>query len=181
MTFRNLTFEPVSKNNLDLITTIQNKIFPGEDASQNYIETIERDPYRKELANWLVLLGGKVIGIVGLYSYHEYPKTSWLGWFGVLEEERGKKYGSTIFDFWIDYSRKQGYSEARLYTDKLSNQSALQFYEHKGMLREDYKNENEDREVRNNMIIFSKSLTSEPINKWNNKFLEISDQIKKQG
>lgn len=175
-----LTFEPISKDNLDLIVEVQNRIFPGESAKQNYLETIEKNPYRKELANWLVLHESRPIGVVGLYSYYEYPQTAWLGWFGVLPEERGKKYGSDMFEFWLDIARHKGYTEARLYTDKFANQEALGFYTNKGMIQEEYLNMSEGEEITHSTVIFSLSLTDKHIAKWDNKFLELSEQIEKQ-
>lgn len=179
--FKNLTFETVTQNNLDLIVDIQTQIFPNESARQNYIDTLEKNPYRKEIANWLVYDQDKPIGIVGFYSYHEYPQTAWLGWFGVLEKERGKGYGSAIFDFFIEYAKKRGYTEARLYTDKLSNIEALDFYKHKGMTAENYTNERESKEVTDSTLLFSLSLTDKPIERWNNKYLELNEQLEKQG
>lgn len=117
---------------------------------------------------------------MGCYSYHEYPQTAWLGWFGVLENERGKKYGSIIFDFRIEYAKKKGYTEARLYTDKFLNKEALGFYEHKGMIQEAYQHADEAKEVSDSTLIFSLSLTTQPIKKWNNKFLELTEQLEKQ-
>lgn len=180
MKYKGLSFEPLSEDNLDLITKIQNEIFPQESAAQNYIEALEKNPYRRELSNWLVFNGKKPIGVVGCYSYHEYPLTAWLGWFGVLKEERGKKFGSTIFHFWIDYAKRSGYTEARLYTDKVSNKDVLGFYKHEGMIEEEYLNTSESSEVTDTTLIFSLSLTDKSIEKWNDKFLELSEQLKKQ-
>lgn len=180
MKYKKLIFEPVSENNLKLIVELQNQIFPGESAQQNYIETIKQDSYRKELCNWLVFHDVTPIGVVGLYSYHEYPQTAWLGWFGVLPEYRGLGYGSTIFDFWMNSAKDKGYKEARLYTDKHANKDAIEFYKHKGLIEEEYYNEKENSEINNTTLIFSLSLTDQAIEKWNNKFLELTEQLIKQ-
>lgn len=173
-------FEPLTNENFEELLTIQKRIFPGESAEQNYLETLEHNPYRKELANWLVLYNNKPVGVVGLYSYHEYPNTAWLGWFGVLPEERGKKFGSEIFDFWLETAKEKGYTEARLYTDKIENQDALGFYLHNRMTQETYRNSSETQEITDSTLIFSLSLTDKPIEKWDNKFLELSEQLEKQ-
>jgi len=180
MKYQGLDFQPVSIKNLAVLVKVQSLIFPGESAKQNYLETIEHNPYRRELANWLVLHKSKPIGVVGLYSYHEYPHTAWLGWFGVVPEERGKKFGSAIFDFWIETARKKGYSEARLYTDKFANKEALPFYLHKGMVAEEYRNALESKGITDTTILFSLSLTNKPIEKWNDRFLELTEQLEKQ-
>ena len=44
----NIKFEEVTKNNLELAVSIQNRIFQDEDGRQNYIEGINKDPYRKK-------------------------------------------------------------------------------------------------------------------------------------
>ncbi len=68
----------VNTSNLDLAVKIQNTIFPLEDGKQNYIEGITRDLYRKEMINFIVCDNGVPIGVVGLYSYNEYPFDAWL-------------------------------------------------------------------------------------------------------
>ncbi len=180
MKYNKLFFEPISKDNFELILRVQKQIFPGESAKLNYIDTIEKNPERKQLADWLVSYSEKPIGVVGFYSYLEYPQTAWLSWFGVLPEERGKRYGSIMFNFWIDYAKRNGYTEARLYTSKNSNQDVIDFYEHKGMTQEPYLNESESIEITDDTLIFSLSLTDTPVQKWNNQFLGLTEQLEKQ-
>lgn len=93
----NLRYVEINSENLDLAVKIQNAIFPLEDGRQNYIEGITKDPYRKEMVNYIVYDDKIPIGVVGLYSYNEYPFDAWLSWFGVLQEYRQKGYGSKIF------------------------------------------------------------------------------------
>ncbi len=69
-----LSFIEVTYENLETAVEIQNRIFPGEDGRQNYIDGITKDSYRKEMVNYIVYSNNKPIGVVGLYSYHEYPK-----------------------------------------------------------------------------------------------------------
>ena len=166
----NLKYVEVDSNNLELAVNIQNAIFPLEDGRQNYIEGITNDPYRKEMVNYIVYDNEIPIGVVGLYSYNEYPRDAWLSWFGVLQEYRQKGYGSKIFDFFENLSLKKGYTSIRVYTDDEFDKAIL-LYEKKKMVKEFYKNALESEEINNGTIIYSKSLIKKQTEKWNNKFL----------
>lgn len=175
----NLKYIEIDNNNLDLAIKIQNEIFPFEDGRKNYIEGITNDPYRKEMINYIVYNEECPIGVVGLYSYNEYPKDSWLSWFGVLEKYRNKGYGSKIFNFFKELSIRKGYESIRVYTSN-EFESAIKLYIKNGMTKEYYKNELESEEVNNETIIFSKSLTNNETKKWNNKFLGLTEQSEKE-
>lgn len=43
----NINFQKITRKNLNLASEIQNKIFPEEDGTQNFIDCIEQNPYRK--------------------------------------------------------------------------------------------------------------------------------------
>lgn len=174
-----LNFIEVTNDNLELAVEIQNTIFPSEDGRTNYIEGITNDPYRKEMVNYIVFNNNESIGVVGLYSYNEYPEDAWLSWFGVLEQFRNKGYGSAIFDFFEKISKEKGYNTIRVYTDDEFD-SAINLYIKKGMIREDYSNELESDEINKETIIFSKSLTLEKTKKWKNKFLQLTAQAEKE-
>lgn len=175
----NLKYVEINSENLDLAVKIQNAIFPLEDGRQNYIEGITKDPYRKEMVNYIVYDDEIPIGVVGLYSYNEYPFDAWLSWFGVLQEYRQKGYGSKIFDFFKKLSLEKGYTSIRVYTDSEFDKAML-LYEKKEMIKEFYKNNNESEEINNSTIIYSKSLTKENTKKWNNKFLGLTAQSEKE-
>ncbi len=175
----NLKYIEVNTDNLELAVKIQNAIFPDEDGRQNYIEGITNDPYRKEMVNYIVYDGEIPIGVVGLYSYNEYPDDSWLSWFGVLEEYRKKGYASTIFDFFEHIAKEKGYTSIRVYTDETFDK-AINLYEKKGMTKEYYSNELENDFINNTTIIYSKSLIKEKVEKWNNKFLGLTAQSEKE-
>lgn len=175
----NLRYVEINIENLDLAVRIQNAIFPLEDGRQNYIEGITKDSYRKEMVNYIVYDDEIPIGVVGLYSYNEYPFDAWLSWFGVLQEYRQKGYGSKIFDFFEKLSLEKSYTSIRVYTDSEFDK-AMSLYEKKGMLKEFYNNELESEEINNNTIIYSKSLGKEKTEKWNNKFLGLTAQSEKE-
>lgn len=175
----NLRYVEINSENLELAVKIQNTIFPLEDGRQNYIEGINKDSYRKEMINYIVYENEIPMGIVGLYSYNEYPFDAWLSWFGVLQEYRQKGYGSQIFNFFEKLSSEKGYTSIRVYTDSEFDKAML-LYEKKEMIKEFYKNELESEEINLNTIIYSKSLTKENTKKWNNKFLDLTAQSKKE-
>ncbi len=174
-----LRYEKVDSDNLELAVNIQNTIFPLEDGRENYIEGINNDPYRKEMVNYIAYDGKIPIGVVGLYAYNEYPFDAWLSWFGVLENHREKGYGSKMFDFFEDLAQKKNYTSIRVYTDDEFDKAIL-LYEKKKMLKEYYNNEQESEEINKNTIIYSKSLTKKKVSKWNNKFLGLTMQSKKE-
>ena len=175
----NLKYVEVDSNNLELAINIQNTIFPLEDGRQNYIEGITNDSYRKEMVNYIVYDNEIPIGVVGLYSYNEYPRDAWLSWFGVLQEYRQKGYGSKIFDFFENLALKKGYTSIRVYTDDELDKAIL-LYEKKKMVKEFYKNALESEEINNGTIIYSKSLIKKQTEKWNNKFLGLTAQSEKE-
>jgi len=174
-----LTFIEVTYENLEVAVRIQNQIFINEDGRKNYIEGIINDPYRKEMVNYIVYNKDIPIGVVGLYSYSEYPNDAWLSWFGVLEEYRNNGYGSRMFDFFEKISKDKGYLSIRVYTDNEFD-SAIKLYVKKGMIKEDYHNVLESKEINDETIIFSKSLTLDKVKKWNNKFLGLTIQSEKE-
>ena len=175
----NLKYIEVDNNNLDSAVKIQNNIFPLEDGRQNYVEGINNDSYRKEMVNYIVYDNEIPIGVVGLYSYNEYPNDAWLSWFGVLENYRQKGYGSKMFDFFEKLALNKGYTSIRVYTDNEFDKAIL-LYEKKEMIKEFYKNDLENEEINNGTIIYSKSLTKEKTEKWNNKFLGLTMQSEKE-
>lgn len=174
-----LQYIEVNKDNLELAVKIQNEIFPLENGRQNYIEGITNDPYRKEMTNYIVYNDENPIGVIGLYSYNEYPSDAWLSWFGVIAKYRNKGFGSKIFDFFLELALQKGYSSIRVYTSSEFD-LAISLYEKKGMIKEYYKNELESDEINNETIIYSKSLTEEITTKWNNKFLGLTAQSEKE-
>lgn len=174
-----LEYVEINKDNLEIAVKIQNEIFPLEDGRQNYIEGITNDPYRKEMTNYIVYNGEVPIGVVGLYSYNEYPSDAWLSWYGVIDKYRNKGFGSRIFDFFEELALQKGYSSIRVYTSSEFD-IAIGLYEKKRMIKEYYSNELESDEINKETIIYSKSLTGEKTLKWNNNFLGLTAQSEKE-
>lgn len=177
-----IKFVQITNDNLEIACKIQNAIFPEEDARANFIEQINKAPYRKEMEYYIVYSGDIPVGVTGLYSYHEYPDDAWLGWFGILQEYRKNGYGSYVFDKTVELAISKGYKNFRLYTDD-SFVDAHKLYTKKGMIKEVYDNpddKNPYEEVELPVYVFSMSLTDKPIEKWNNKILGLKEQAIKE-
>lgn len=54
---RNINFQKITIHNLKLASNLQNEIFPDEDGTQNFIDCIEQNPYRKELDFYIAFDG----------------------------------------------------------------------------------------------------------------------------
>ena len=176
----NIEFKKVTKDNLEIACKVQNEIFPEEDGRQNYIEQINKDPYRKEMDYYIVYLGSNPIGVTGVYSYNEYPEDAWLGWFGILKEYRKSGFGGKVLDETIKLAKEKGYKNFRLYTDEYAT-SAHKLYESRNMIKEVYDREDDkDEYFTTDVYIYSVSLVGEQVELWNNKFLGLKEQGEKE-
>lgn len=174
----NINLKKITKENLSLACQIQNKIFPNEDGTVNYIEAVEKNPYRKELDFYIAYDKDTPIGVTGIYSYNEYPEDAWLSWFGLLPEFRKKGYGGIIFDKTVELAKEKGYKNFRLYTDETFC-NARGLYAKKGMIAEVYDNpDDKDPFFPEDMptFIYSMSLTNKPVDLWDNKLLGLREQ-----
>lgn len=179
-----LKYIQITKENINSATKIQQEIFPGESAYEHYLYTINKnEEYEKY---YLVYDQEKVVGVTGIYSNEPLEETHslWLGWYGVLLAERNKGYGSRILKDTIEMAKKlsQKYpiQYFRLYTDIKENKEALPLYDKYMDIKEMYNNP-DDVNYDGNCIIYSKSLTQEKAQKWNNKFLNLKQIIEEQG
>lgn len=175
-----INFEQITFDNLELACQIQNEIFPEENARNNYIEQINKNPYRKEMEHFIVYNNEIPIGVTGIYSYHEYPDDVWLGWFGILNEYRNRGYGGRALDKTIELAKSKEYKNFRLYTDEFAT-DAHKLYSSRGMIKELYDNINDkDKYIDAEIYIYSMSLTDEPIKSWNNKNIGLKEQSDKE-
>lgn len=175
-----MKFERIDIDNLELACKIQNEIFPEEDGRQNFVEQINKDPYRKEQDYYIVYVNDTPVGVTGIYSYHEYPESAWLGWFGILEKYRHNGYGKMALDKTIELAKEKQYTRFRLYTDEFAT-DAHKLYESRGLIKEEYDNpDDKDNYIDARIFIYSKSLNAEPLEKWNNKILGLKEQSDKE-
>ncbi|MBP3619815.1 MAG: GNAT family N-acetyltransferase [Clostridia bacterium] len=166
-----MKFDKIVKENLPLAIRIQHDIFPLEDGSPFLIFSVEKRvvSHLNMLDYWLAYENEKVVGIVGLYSYEEYPNEAWLGWFGVLENCRRKGFGKRIFDWAKNEAIKRGFENLRLYTDRVANAVAVKFYKKQGMIVEEYDNATDLHSAIGRTLICSISLAGNSVDKWRSK------------
>lgn len=157
-----------------LATTIQMTIFPDVCAFEHYQYAIEQNKdYEKY---YLVYEKNEIIGITGFYSNEPIEETNsiWLGWYGILEIYRQKGYGKQILLDTMEMTKsllpKYPIYYFRLYTSELDDAIAQPLYQ-KIMDIKEYYYHPEDSNENGNLVIYTKSFGKEPIEKWNNRFL----------
>lgn len=170
----------LNKKNFLQAIELQETIFPEESGAIDITLASQGKTAENQnmLKYWLALVDNQVVGIVGLYSYKIYPQDAWLGWFGVDENFRKLGVGSKLFDFACKKAKELGFNALRLYTDDISNAGAVSFYTKKGMTSELYTNTQDKWLSKGNTLIFSKSLNSLLLEKWNNKYLALKEHEK---
>ena len=172
-----LKFVPVTMENIILATETEMKFWPDSCAFNSYLRA-----YQKGKPYWLVYDNNKLVGMSGIYDYPELgePGTAWLGWFGVLEEYRGRGYGKAILLETLNRAKDMGYKILRLYSSKREDlcPNAIPFYtklskQFNGFV-EDYTLEQPEMQ----RIVVSFSLDGNPIPKWNNRNLFLDEDRK---
>ena len=181
ITLNDVKFEVLDKSNIEYAIKIQKDIFPLENGSEDLKETIDNKlPSHQFLQKyWLAKIDDKYVGICGLYAYNSAPKDAWLGWFGVVEDERGKGLATKILKFAMEQAKNLGFETFRLYTDEEDNSSAINLYNKFGMISEIYDNPEDLHFEISKTLIFSTSLTEKPTTLWNNKNLYLGAHDKK--
>ena len=172
-----LTLQRITKQNLDLAVKIQAELFPGESAKTNYIESLS-DGSGYEY--YLLYKDGLCVGITGLYFYPEDPESAWLGWFGIRQGFRRQGLGSEALRLVEETAAARGCRFARLYTDARNNAAAIAFYKANGYRGEAYRNPDDPAAAEHKTLIFSKSLTADPLVPWNSRSIHLTEQIAKQ-
>lgn len=172
-----MRLELINKDNIKYAIKLENEIFPEYNAKNNYYDSL------KDVSNskfFLIYDDAICVGISGLYWYKTDKDNVWLGFFGIKEEYRRLKYGNRSLKLTEEYAKKLGYKFMRLFTDKLDNYIAINFYINNGYTFEDYNSNEEILKNEFNVVIGSKSLCKENVKPWNNKFINLSKQTKKQ-
>lgn len=172
-----LTFERITKENINMAVQIQQEIFPKYSAKTNYEESVSG---ATDNEYFLIKLQELYVGITGIYCCESDSDSAWLGWFGIREGFRRNNLGTMALQFFEEMALAKGYKFARLYTDENNNDVALSFYKSNGYIGESYHNNQDPACAKNKVIIFSKSLTSDPVILWDNKNINLTEQIAKQ-
>lgn len=172
----NLKFEKVTKKNLVKAIKIQNRIFPLEDGVDDLNEAVnKKNKYFDFLEYYLIQNGEYYVGITGLYSHKEYPEDAWVGWFGILPAFRRQGYGLKAMEYIKQKAKRLGFKALRLYTDEQYNHISTILFEKFGMTKELYTAEKGKYYQVGDMLIYSISLTNEPVKPWKNKMLFLED------
>lgn len=175
-----ITLERVCKKNIDRAVALQHSIFPQENGSRDIRNSVNNEiaNYFSMQKHWIVKVDERDVGITGFYAYNDYPLDAWLAWFGIIKSERRKGYASAVFKKMLEKSKKKGYKTFRLYTDEVENSDAVCFYNKMGMTSEIYNNKKDVHREIGNTLIFSIGLGSNPVSKWDNKYLYLSEHDK---
>ena len=176
-----MKLELLNNENIDIAIKIQKEIFPLENGSEDLKEALANisPPHQFLQRYWLAEENGVYIGICGLYAYKFAPKDAWLGWYGVLNNKRGKGFGKSILKEIMEIAKNMGFETFRLYTDEEDNSTAIKLYEKIGMIRESYNNPKDVHFEIGNTLIFSKSLINKNTMLWNNKNLYLNSHEEK--
>lgn len=171
----------VDKSNYKKAIEIQNKIFPKEDGTINILASLDRDLFMKvtglyyeddHIKFYLAKdnNNNNYLGITGIYSYDD--NDAWLAWFGILEEYQNKGFGRELLRETMEKAKSLNYKNFRLYTDPVDNYKATKLYEKEGFIKEEYTKE----QLPFKCLLYSKSLTGDKVDLWNNKDLGLSYQ-----
>ena len=163
----------VNSKNLNKAIKIQKAIFPLENGGKDLFDSVQGKPlhFLEKAEYFIVDADDKTVGICGIYSYKDYKNDAWLGWYGIVEEERQKGYGTKAFNYILTRAKERGFEHLRLYTDEIDNAKAIKLYEKMGMTKETYQNEKDSHYEVGQTLIFSKNLIGKKVALWNNKNL----------
>lgn len=178
-----LKVHKVNNKNLKKAIQIQKAIFPHENGKKDLIDSVQGKlmHFLENAEYYIVDADDKTVGICGIYSYKAYKNDAWLGWYGIVEGERQKGYGTKVFNYILTQAMKRGFEHLRLYTDEIDNEKAIKLYEKTGMTKEIYQNENDKHYEVGRTLIFSKNLAGKKVVPWNNKNLYLGLHDKHNG
>ena len=172
--------DPLTDENLPDAVAVQHAVFPYESGAQNLIECVNGSHGRGECRYWVLRSFGAPIGIAGMYSYLEYPRSAWIGWLGIIEPFRSQGMAATVFKAIEDEAVRGGYEALRVYVER-SNSAALAFFRSAGMsMEERYANPDDGQNDDEEIVIMSKSLTDGAVAPWGGRMLWLNEQSRKE-
>lgn len=163
-----LKYIPVDLENLKLAYKIQKEQWPEEpDYNDLYDKAINTTSDNIE---FLVYNNETLIGITGVDVIGKFRDSIWLGWFTILPKYRRNGFGKKVLLDTIEYCKGLNkYNNFRIDTVYYEDRPSLFLYDKIMDLREDYTCE-DTNEYKNNFLIYTKGLNSEP-EPWNNRYL----------
>jgi N-acetylglutamate synthase-like GNAT family acetyltransferase len=88
---------------------------------------------------WTTIHAGRVVGLAGLYNYTAQPTETWLAWYGLHPEARGRGKGTELLDWIIAEARSEGKHALRLWTtDEDEYAKAIALYRARGFCSESW-------------------------------------------
>jgi len=153
-----MRFENMSSANINIAVKLVNKCFISKVDRNTAIfwykefatpDFKKRWPHLHYLTYQIVYDRNRAIGLTGIYSHKFKKERAWLGWFGVIPEERRKGFGSSALRKTVDAARNRGYREFKIWTDA-GDKSAINFYKRNGFR----KSRREKNVVYNEKLIF---------------------------
>lgn len=173
---KKLKYKKINHENIKVAAQIQYQIFPYASAYYQYRESLNNSDDLP--INFLVYYDDFPIGIIGLYEIKEYSDTIWLSWFGLLEKYRHKGFGTQMFQDILIIAKQYHKKFLRLYTYEIWNQEAQPFYQKIMEIGEYYQNPEDDQYdiIEGKCKIFGYSLCNEPIDYWNDRFIDIKSE-----
>lgn len=175
-----MKFVDVTLENVELAISVQNDIFPFENAREEIECSVYENKKMNRMCNlkyWLLYDGDVPVGICGIDEYDDYPEDAFMGWFGVLKQHRRKGYGTAMYNFVKQHAVDAGYKAFRLYTDEKDNDIAVKFYHKMGMTPEVYTNVGDKTIFFGRTIVFSIALDGKPLVPWNNRMLYLEEEF----
>lgn len=164
----------VTAENIEEAASIQRELFPDENGRANFEASLMEG---SRFSYALIYEEGVPAGIIGIYEYPEDHESAWLGWFGIRESFRRRHLGTEAIRRFEAEAAARGYRYARLYTDANDNDAAIAFYRKNGYVSEPYVNPDDPACMEYPMLIFSRSLTSDPLVPWNSRNIHLTEQI----
>ena len=172
-----MTLERITEMNIDYAIQIQEELFPGESGRTNFEESMDES---SGYEYFLLYEDGTCIGVIGIYSYPEDQNSAWLGWFGIREEFRRKKLGTTALKAFEKMASARGYLFARLYTDAVNNEVAIAFYQANGYVSESYQNPLDPACMKYKTVIFFYFFFCMSLEGWKKRINYMAEKIVKE-
>jgi len=86
---------------------------------------------------WTSIQFGQVAGLAGLYEYTAQPEETWLAWYGLHPDARGRGKGAELLDWVIAKAREEQKRVLRLWTtDEDEYAKAITLYRARGFRSE---------------------------------------------
>ena len=128
--------------------------------------------------DFIVYYKNEPVGVIGLYEVNKNSKDIWLNWFGVLPKYRKHGFGTQMLLFALETAKNMGKKNFRLFTYSVWHAKAQGIYKRTMKLEEKYTNKEDNQYCieQGKPKIFSISLTNKNVERWQNKFIDLSSE-----